>query len=143
MTTHTSLRSDEYAPAADSRPGRLLRATLRVNAGLSALSGLAMTVVPERLDRVLDTGHPGWVRVVGIAFLVFAAEVALLSFQPDERLRRFAPVVVTMDSAYVAASIVTIVAGWYSAGGSLLVASAAVPVAAFAVLQFRGWQRLR
>jgi len=121
----------------------LLRSTLRVNAALSACSGIVLAIIPGRIDDVLDTGHPGWVRFVGIAFVVFAVDVAWLSLQQVAALRTFTPVVVAMDASYVGASLVTVAVGWYSTGGAVLVAVGAAPVAGFAVLQFLGWQRLR
>ncbi len=47
------------------------------------------------------------------------------------------------DAVWVAATAVTVAAGWYSTAGVVVVGLVAVMVAAFGVAQLRAWQRLR
>ena len=100
-----------------------------------------MAIVPERVERVLGTGYPGWVRLVGIGVVVFGIDVALLSARPSDQLRRWTPVVIGADIAWVAASVVTILLGWYSTSGVIAVVAMAGAVDTFAVLQFRAWRQ--
>ena len=118
-----------------------LRRALRLNATTSILAGLLMTTVPERVERVLGTGYPGWVRLVGIGVVIFGIDVALLCTRPSGQLQRWTPVVIGADIAWVAASVVTILLGWYSTSGVIAVVAMAVAVDTFAVLQFRAWRQ--
>lgn len=119
-----------------------LRLVLRANATTSALGGLVMAVAPHQLDELLGTSHPGWVRLVGLALLPFAALVAWLSTGDAERLRRFVPGIVIGDVGWVVASVVTVLLGWYSTTGVVIVLAMAAAVDAFAVLQWMFARRL-
>ena len=46
---------------------------LRLNALNSIVFGVALATVPGRIDQLLDTGHPGWIRVVGLGLVPFGA----------------------------------------------------------------------
>lgn len=102
-----------------------------------------MAIAPATTDDVLGTGHPGWVRVVGLALLPFAALVVWLSTTHPERLRLVTPGVIAGDAAWVVASIATIALGWYSGGGIALVVAMAVMVDVWAFLQWSAWRQLR
>ena len=131
------------APSAAHRVanGSLLRFVLRANALTSFLCGTVLAAAPAALDRVLDTGHPGWVRLVGVALVPFALFVAWLSTEPTSRLRAFTPAVIAADLVWVAASAGTVLAGWYATGGAALVLSMAGVVDLFAALQWWGLRR--
>ena len=111
-----------------------LRVVLRSNASTSGLGGLTALVAAERVDRWLGSGHPGWVRLVGAGLVAFACAIVALSRLREETVRRWTPAVSVADMGWVAASAVTIFAGWYSDGGAIIIAIVAAAVATFAVL---------
>jgi hypothetical protein len=139
--THT-LAPDRSSSTTASSADRL-RLVLRANAATSALGGLVMAVAPEQLDELLGSGHPGWVRVIGLALLPFAALVAWLSTTDAARLRRLTPAIVFGDAGWVIASVATILIGWYSVTGVIVVLVMAGAVGDFAVLQWRFLRRLQ
>ena len=118
------------APLAAQR----LRNTLRLNAFTSMLGGLAATVAPGPLDNhLLGTGHPGWVRLVGVGLIVFASTVAAVGGSRTTTLLRGTPAIIAADTAWVVASAMTIVGNWYSSSGAATIAAVAGMVAFFAV----------
>lgn len=121
---------------------RKLRIVLRVNAASSAVSGSALAIAPAAFADVLDVGRPGWVRIVGLALIPFAAVVAWLSFHGVDRLRSFTPAIVAGDAAWVLASGMTLALGWYSDVGVALIVAMAVIVGTFGVLQWTAWKHL-
>lgn len=121
--------------ATESEAARALRTTLRLNAATSLLGGLAAMAAAGPVDRLLGTGEPGWVRLVGAGLVLFAGGVAATSGATVDRLARRTPVISAADATWVAASAATIAAGWYSAGGTAIVAAVAVAVAAFCARQ--------
>ena len=135
MLTNTSDRTDRSAV-------HRLRWVLRANAVSSAISGVVLAAAPDALADVLEVSRPGWVRVVGLALLPFAAFVAWLSTASVDPLRLHTPGIVVGDLGWVAASIVTLLLGWYSGAGIALVIAMAVLVDTFAFLQWRAWRRL-
>ena len=134
VPTHPTTADAGTDPAAAERN---LRTVLRVDAVVSAVSGLALAAAPNALDDVLGTGQPGVVRAVGIAFLLYAADIALLSRAGTATLRRFAPAVVVANELYVVATVATIALGWYATAGAVLVAAAGAIVGGLAVAQWR------
>jgi hypothetical protein len=128
------------AKRTDSEPK--LRSVLRLNALNSFVFGGLLAAIPERIDELLGTGHPGLVRLVGLGLLPFAALCAWLSTRSREMLRRVTPLIVTGDVAWVIASVVTIMLGWYSGGGAVAVLAMAAIVEVFALLQWTTWRRL-
>ena len=115
-----------------------LRLVLRLNAANSAICGAALIVFGGPLADVLGVDRPGWVRLVGAGLLPFAAALVWVAAGDAERLRRFVPGIVVGDIGWVLASVVTLVAGWYSGVGIALVIAMAVLVDGFAMLQWRG-----
>ncbi len=120
-----------------------LRRVLRLNAANCVVSGTALAVAAGPIDDLLDTGHPGWIRLVGLGLLPFAALCWWVAAGPLQRLRSVTPFIVVGDVNWVLASLVTVLLGWYSGGGIVAVLLMAVVVDTFAVLQFVGWRRLR
>ena len=120
-----------------------LRGVLRVNAVNSFVAGVLLATAPTRIDELLDTGHPGWIRVVGIALLPYAALCVWLSSTSIDELRRTTPLIVAGDLAWVVASVTTVVLGWYSTGGAVAVLVMAAIVVVFALLQWSAWRKLR
>jgi len=107
------------------------------------MSGLVMTMTPGAVDELLGTGHPGWVRLVGIGLLGFAAFVAWLSTASIRQLKQQTLAIVVGDVSWVVASAVTVVLGWYSSTGALAVGAMALVVDVLAGLQLVFWHRLR
>lgn len=137
-TTHPSSPATEHDECE-----RKLRVVLRLNALNSLVFGTLLAGFPTEVDDVLDTGHPGWIRLVGLGLLPFAALCAWLSTASLPTLRRITPHVVAGDVAWVVASVVTVLAGWYSGGGIIAVLAMAAIVDVFALLQWTAWRRLR
>jgi hypothetical protein len=125
-------------------PARLaaqrLRNTLRANAATSLAAGMLAAVAPNILDQVLGTSHPGWVRLVGIGLIVFAADVTIVAGAPTVRLARWTKGIVAADVMWVGATIATIRAGWFDFRGAVLLGLAGAVVGSFAAVQ---WRRLR
>jgi uncharacterized membrane protein len=119
----------------DTDPITKLRLVLTANATTSGLGGLTALLAGERVDDWLGTAHPGWVRVIGAGLVAFAAAVIALSRSDVDRLRRWVPVVSLADGGWVAASVATIIAGWYSNTGAAIVGVVAAAVGTFAVTQ--------
>lgn len=122
---------------------RRLRLVLRANATSCIISGVALAVAPGTIDELLGTGHPGWVRLVGLALLPFAALVAWLSTVDNGLLQRITPAIIAGDVGWVTASIATVLLGWYSGSGVVAVLAMALLVDIFALLQFNAVRHLR
>ena len=123
--------------SADTNPITKLRLVLTANATTSGLAGLTALVAGERVSDWLGTAYPGWVRIIGAGLVAFALAVIALSRSSERSLRRWVPTVSLADSGWVAASIATIVAGWYSNSGATIIGAIAAIVATFAITQMR------
>lgn len=136
---HTTPASSAAAVVDAETPVRMaaqrLRNTLRLNAGTSLLGGLTATIAAGPIDRLLGTHSAGWVRTTGVGLTLFAIGVIAIGGARIRRLARFTPRVSAADATWVAASIVTIAVGWYSATGAFVVGAVALMVAAFAIRQ--------
>ena len=106
---------------ANTDPITKLRFVLTANATTSGLAGLTALVTGERVDNWLDTAHAGWVRIIGAGLVAFALAVIALSRSREQDLRRWVPAVSFADGGWVAASIATIIAGWYSSSGAAII----------------------
>lgn len=122
---------------ANTDPITKLRFVLTANATTSGLAGLTAVLAGERVDDWLDTANSGWVRVVGAGLVAFALAVIALSRSTVHSLRRWVPAVSLADGGWVAASIATIIAGWYSSSGTAIIGIIAVIVGTFAITQMR------
>ena len=118
-----------------ARPNTQLRFVLAANGTTSGLAGLVALVDSGRVDEWLGTGHPGWVRVVGAGLVVFAFAVIALSRSNVQRVRRWVPAISVADGGWVAASFATLIAGWYSNRGTVIIAAIALVVGTFAIEQ--------
>jgi ribosome-associated toxin RatA of RatAB toxin-antitoxin module len=143
----TTIPTDHLTLDALHTPGRReaqrLRNALRLNAATSLAGGLVAAVAPTALDRLLGSGHPGWVRVVGVGLVVYALDLLVLAGSRMTRLLRWTPYVVGADVAWVAASIVGIAAGWLSGPGTAVMAAVGLAVGFFAWRQQRAHLGLR
>jgi ribosome-associated toxin RatA of RatAB toxin-antitoxin module len=114
------------------RSAQRLRDTLRLNAATSLMGGLVAAAAPSSLDQLLDTGHEGWVRVVGIGLVAYALGLLTLAGSGVPRLIRWTPSIVGADIAWVVASTAAIVVGCFSRPGSALVLAIGLAVGGFA-----------
>jgi hypothetical protein len=138
------------APTAGTGPAdmqrdceRKLRVVLRLNATNSFVFGALLAAFPDQVAELLDTGYPGWIRLVGLGLLSFGALCAWSSTASLPMLRRITPQIVIGDVAWVVASVATVLLGWYSGGGIVAVLAMAAIVDVFALLQWTAWRRLR
>ena len=133
MTTITTARPTTRPVAAglDVRRTRALRRTLRLNALTSVIGGLTAAIGAAGADRLLGTASPGWVRVVGLGLVVFGIDVGAATMLGVRRLASVTPWISAVDLAWVAASVATIVLGWFSTTGALVIGGVAMAVAAF------------
>ena len=120
-----------------------LRNTLRINALTSTLGGLVCVLAGGWTSTTLGTGHAGLLRLVGLSLVVFAVGVAAVAGARVSKLSRWSPVVSTADAVWVAATVATVAAGWYSPLGVAVVGGVALMVGGFGVAQFRAWRHLR
>lgn len=120
-----------------------LRNTLRINAGISTLTGLVLLAAPGRLADLIGTGHPGWIRFVGTGLVLFAADVAAVAGARLRRLLVFAPAVIAADIAWVVATIGTVAARWFNPAGVAVVADVGVVIATLGWRQTVHWRRTR
>jgi hypothetical protein len=134
MTDHT-LAATQPTRHPNPTDDRRLRLVLRSNALTSGFGGLVAVAAPARLDEVLGTGHPGWVRIVGAGLVAFAGIVALVSRASTPLVVRLAPMISVADASWVVGTILTIAAGWYSNAGAVLMASVAAMVGGFSIAQ--------
>jgi hypothetical protein len=123
--------------SANTDPITKLRFVLTANATTSGLAGLTALVAGERVDEWLETAHSGWVRLIGAGLVAFALAVIALSRSNEQDLRRWVPAVSLADIVWVAASVASIIAGWYSSSGAALIGIIAVIVGTFAITQMR------
>jgi hypothetical protein len=114
-----------------------LRNTLRANASTSFAGGAVASIVPGRLALLLGVSQPMFVRLVGFGLIGFSAVVFGSSGARTTRLLPATRIIVAADVAWVVASGATVVAGWYSRRGDILVAAVAGMVAMFATRQAR------
>jgi len=125
------------------RSAQRLRTTLRLNGATSLLGGLVATVAPATLDRLLGTGHAGWVRVVGAGLVFYALGLLVVAGSRVPRVSRWTPYIVGADLAWVLASIVGISAGLFSGPGSAVVITVGLAVGGLAWRQQRTLAELR
>ena len=128
---HDEAMTEFTAPSPQAR----LRFVLRINATTSGLGGLVAAIAPGRLDDILGTGQPGWVRLIGIGLVAFAALVVVASRLDRDELVRATPVISLGDASWVIASIVAIALGWFSASGAVVMGLVGVMVGVFGVEQ--------
>ena len=125
------------APAV--RRGSLdLRALLRLDAALCAATGaLTVAAAPAVADALGPDVPTTAVRVVGVALLVWAVDVALLARASGRLLRRGAAAVGAVNLAWEVATVVLVLAGAFSLGGAVLALAVAAVVGGLGLLQLR------
>lgn len=120
-----------------------LRNTLRLNALLSASTGLLALAAGAWLADTLGTDHVGIVRLLGAGLLLFATALAVAAASKASTMHRWALSFSIADLAWTAASLLTIALGWFAAAGNVAVALTSAPVCALGVRQLVLWRRLR
>ncbi|MBA2318081.1 MAG: hypothetical protein H0V93_09965 [Euzebyales bacterium] len=131
MTTTSTHRA-----AGNRRPADPLTRSLAVDAVVSAGTGVLLAAGSGLLDEVLGI-PPGWLLGLGLFMVVYGIDVGLVAARPA--WHRIAPAIVVGNSAWVTASIVLVLGGWFdltALGVAFVLAQAAI-VAAFAVMQAR------
>ncbi len=123
------------AGTAAGRADRRLRVVLTVNAATSTTGGAVAAVAGGRVDSLLGTGSPGWVRLVGAGLVAFGLAVLVLAGGPRNRRSRLTPVVSALDATWVVATVATIAAGWFSTRGAWTMAALGAVVLDLAVAQ--------
>lgn len=122
---------------------RLLRRALKLNAGFSALSGMALIVAFAPLGRLIGVELP-WLYVpLGFALLLFALGLLRNARRPEIN-RTEARLAVFMDVAWVVGSAALLLLPGLplTGAGRWLIALVADVVALFALLQWLGLRRL-
>jgi hypothetical protein len=124
-----------------SDPARLLRISLRANAVFSSLSGATFCVAGAAIADLLGVEPALLVNVVGLNLLVFAG---VLLFVASRRMISppIANAIILADLAWVAGSLLLVLADVFHPSGAIAVLFVANIVLAFAVIQFIGVRRL-
>ena len=115
-----------------------LTGLLRLDAALCGATGaLAVAAAPPVADVLGPDVSTTAVRVVGVALLVWAADVALLARASGRLLRRGAVAVAGVNLAWELATVVLVLAGAFSVGGAVLALAVAAVVGGLGLLQLR------
>ncbi len=108
---------------------------LRANATTSGFGGLAAAIAPGPIDDVLGTGQEGWVRLIGIGLVAFAALVVATSRFDRAELAKAVPGISLGDGSWVIGTVVAIALGWFSTSGAVAMGLVGVMVGMFGVEQ--------
>ena len=115
-----------------------LRGLLRVDAVLCAATGFLALAAATPVADVLGPDVPtSAVRAVGLALVVWAVDVALLSRARGRLLRRGAVAVAAVNVAWEVATVGLVLAGAFSLSGGVLALAVAAVVGGLGLLQLR------
>ena len=115
-----------------SRP---LRSILRANAAFSLACGAVAIVAADRLAGWIGA-DVGWVvRLMGVALVAYCPMLLAIAASRPERLRTFSVVVSIADFAWVAGTIVLLVAGAVDPAGAWVLGITGLVVFVFGVEQ--------
>ena len=113
-----------------------LKKVLRINAGFSILSGLALIVDATQLSEIFGQVHPWIFRGIGIGLLMFAADILATCRKPD--IARSKALYFSIgDFGWVAGSALILIAAPLSLLAFSLVTGVALIVLGFGFLQLR------
>lgn len=121
---------------------RLLRRSLMVDGITSGVSGLVLLALPGPTAGVLGIGPPRALLTVGALLLLFAAFVVRTARRPVVR-RGDALVVVGVNVAWVAGSLVLVALGGLTTEGQWIVGLVADVVLAFAIFESMGVRKMK
>ena len=114
------------------------RTLLRVDAGICTLLGLPAAVAPDAVADLLGTSaSTTLVRVVGVALVLYALDLAVVSRLADRWQRPVVRVAGIGSLAWAAASVAVVAAGALSTTGAVMALVVAAVVAELGVLQLR------
>lgn len=120
------------------RRSSALAGLLRLDAALCAATGaLAVAAAPVVAEVLGPDITATAVRVVGVALLVWAVDVALLTRASGRLLRRGAVAVAGVNLAWEVATIALVLAGAFSAFGAGLALAVGAVVGGLGLLQLR------
>jgi hypothetical protein len=121
----------------------LLRSALRASAAFSTLSGLALLAAPGAIGAVLGVQAPEVHQGIGLALLVFAADLLWFSRTPHT-LRAIGRAAVAGDAAWMLGTLALALAspGLLRRTGWVLAGAVALAVAGFGAAQALGLRRL-
>ncbi|TAL21807.1 MAG: hypothetical protein EPN99_06975 [Frankiales bacterium] len=126
------------APDATARRRTLLRA----DAALCAALGLPAAIAPAAVADLLGTGaSTTLLRVVGVALVLYAVDLAVVSRLADRWQRPVVLVAGVGSLAWTAGTVALVVAGAFSTTGAVLALVAGVLTAELGVLQLRSASR--
>ena len=115
-----------------------LRALLRADAAFCAALGLAAAVPTAAVADLLGSDvSPALVRVVGVALVLYALDLAVTSVLADRWQRPVAAVAAAGNAAWVLATVGLVLAGALSTGGAVAALLVAAVAAELGVLQLR------
>ncbi len=112
-----------------------LKTTLRINAGFSGLSGLALLAAAGRWAELFQA-NPWLFRGVGVGLLLFAVDLIVTSFRveiPRSKALYFS----FSDFGWVVGSALLVLLAPLSSTAILLVGGVAIVVLTFAIVQIR------
>jgi hypothetical protein len=119
-----------------------LAVLLRVDAALCAATGLLAGLDAAAVADLLGPDVPtAAVRVVGVALLVLAADLVLVSRASRSWRRRGALAAGVGNAAWEVATVVLVAAGAFSVGGAVAALAFAAVVGGLGVLQLRAARR--
>ena len=134
----TALAHPPLAPDSADR----LRALLRADAAFCAVLGLLCAAAPEPLAELLGQDVPtAAVRVVGIALVVYALDLALTSRIAARWQRPAALAAGVGNLAWEVASVVLVALGVFSLTGAVLVLAVAAAAGGLGFMQLRAIRR--
>jgi hypothetical protein len=114
-----------------------LRLALRLNAGFSTLSAVALIAAHGEIGEAMGV-DPRLLIGVGVGLAAFAVALVYTAARSDvSKLRSEALQHSCADFAWVVASIAVIAGGWLTPLGNGMLAAVGVPVLALGIAQFR------
>ncbi len=124
-----------------SNSDSLLRVALRANAAFSSISGVIFLLLSTQIAAYLGDVQPLDVLSTGISLVGFALLLLVLaSRRPPARPLVLG--VIALDAGWVLLTLVFCLLGIFAPQGAVAALVVAAIVAGFAVLQWRGLQRL-
>lgn len=125
-----------------TRPSNTLHRAIRADALVSGAAGLISLFGGQPLANFIGLGTPAVFAGVGIAFLIYAAVLFIVTNNETVE-RRYGLAIVVMNAIYVLSSAALLLLGWeqLTVAGRWLIALQAEAVAFFAVWQWYGLRR--
>lgn len=135
MTTATATAHRIDSRPSTEQPAARLRVVLGLNAATSLTAGIVAAFAGPWVADTMGLGSVAWTRIVGVALIVFAVDVALVARYSRATLRSATLAISAVDIAWVAATIVVVSAASLTTTGWIIAAVMAVGVADFAAVQ--------